>query len=400
MFFNFGFYAAAKTYPHTTNQQMDQQVESADMGADEDMPELLSETGEWNEFNQALEKIREINPPPTEPKVAKTVPRILIADMAVSDVGIFKRDKSVQILIPDSSNGAADLGKNCGANLKKIEDFFSALLASRAPPFELDEPTVRNLEQSLWKTHGYHVLGLVQAGLRKSQVIMLPMHPPPSVLDGISDHKKYIASVVLPEMVSLYRMVREQLPDLVLVATSDTFEENERDLRTGGYQPNDAKIAAEEIMGALIGAWTTLISDFPQVRFVVPVGNGGADSIGDRLESRMLRHGPIPAVLPFANLLRVASFEKRKDSCLSAFSNFGVEGSDVAAKGREVESWAPCGEHPSVRLSGTSQASAKVTNYLASSLENGISIEDALKSFQKESCLEDRVSLAARMPEP
>ncbi len=397
--FNLGFYSAAKVYPRSAGAEQSM-LEAGDLSHADAPAQLPADLAQWEEFNNAIDSFRQgMGGVETAERPPNSVPRVLIADMAIAKVNLFKRNPGVKIFIPAEGSGGGELATNCATNLRRIEEFFSALLQDQAPPFELDQKAVEQLEQTLWATHGYHVLGLVQKNLRKSEIIFLPMNPPPSVNTGISDHKSYIQKNILPDMVRLFRAVKEYSPDLVLVASSDTVEENERDLKVGGYTPSDARRGAEEILGAWTGAWTTLISSFPKIWFVVPSGNGGIDGLGDRLESRMIRSGPIPAVLPFGNMIRVASFEERKDSCLSRFSNFGVEASDVAARGREVESWAPCAKRPSVRLSGTSQAAAKVTAALAEALENGITVEETMKTFLRESCLEDRVSTASRIPE-
>ncbi|HVJ64891.1 MAG TPA: CPBP family glutamic-type intramembrane protease [Bdellovibrionota bacterium] len=320
--------------------------------------------------------------------------KILIVDMPVGDMSPYQGVKSSAAVYsivdaePESQPDQPGPRGDCPATAAKITQYFESQYSDDAP--ELSESDLAHVEELVVKSHGYHVLGVVQRGLENAEVYTLGMKGPPGA-GGIPDPKTYIEQHIVRDFARVQDAVTEIQPAVVLVASSESYEENLRDLKTAGHRDAAAKQAAELIMSEWSRVWGNILLTNPSVEFVVPAGNGGSDGVGDDVETART----IPASLSSGNLIKVASLNDQ--GCLSPFSNFNPSLVDVAVSGERMESWSACTEGTPIKLSGTSQASAEFVNLLARSLEAGQSKEEFMREQLKPvaGCLSGKVKFGS-----
>jgi len=303
---------------------------------------------------------------------------LLVVDMPVDD-------QTAQSMLPETKFEIAAQSRpptlihqeTCASDLDLLEEVDQGKAA------RLSVEAVSRIKNIAVATHGYHILGLVSRSLQSWRIVHLGLSSTPE--DGIKNVDLYIKTEIVDDLKRLREALALYSPDLVQLASSDTFEENEQDLISAGSSPSDARRDAKRIMETWSTEWEHVFHDFPATIFVVAAGNGGMDGSGDLIISGN-PDGPLPASLSFKNMIRVGAVSKER--CISKFSNTGA---DVAADGVEIPSTTGCKNKAIARFSGTSQASAIFTHYLASGMEAGRTVKEMLSTLKKEPCLEGKV---------
>jgi membrane protease YdiL (CAAX protease family) len=323
--------------------------------------------------------------------------KILVVDMPVLAANLAKLSPNREIRIVPGPVQAAGLDPvTCGRDLGIVEDFFDSRLGKGPFKHTVNSQLEARLRTSVIGTHGYHVLGIVAEGLPDWEVLHLGLSAPPGP-EGIRDVNAYIRTHVQRDMAVLGETLARERPRIVQMASSDAWEENFEDLKRAGHPETEAYEMAKLLMGAWRTEWERVLRENPNTLFVVPTGNGGIDWKGDPIQLADSVRGPLPAVLPEPNLLRVSSVDE-STHCLSSFANFGPDFVEVAAAGQEISSWTPCESRPRVRFTGTSQASARFSVSLARGLGQGQLPEDILQSLPKAPCLGDKIRYGVASP--
>jgi len=249
--------------------------------------------------------------------------------------------------------------QSCNANLKDVEK----LMVGQALDFTQDD-IVRVSRQVVF-SHGYHVASVVLKNLVDVEFLYLALTPPPAL--GISDAEDYSANDVRAQMAWVAAQIDDFHPDLVVAATSETVEENEKDLMAGygdRVSASDLRSMAEKIAKLWNTEWGRIISSNSDTLFVFPSGNGGIDGVGDEI----YEGGVFPASIVAKNKVNIASSPKvidSQESCLSGFSNWASSASTAEglrgvffAPGELIRGASGCSNGEELELSGTSQAAA------------------------------------------
>ncbi len=305
-------------------------------------------------------------------------PTVLVVDMPVDHLILRETLPDLQIEIAPQSRAVLPMDqKTCASDLELLEKSDQRTATSLSPS------DITRIKKIAIQTHGYHILGLVSRLPQSGKLIHLGLSPAPE--NGIRDVESYIQSAITEDMTRLREALKQYQPALVQLASSDTFEENEQDLILGGHASPDARRDARRIMAAWKQEWERILHDFPDTIFVVAAGNGGIDGIGDQIIPGN-PDSPLPASIPAKNMIRVSA--SSKDGCLAGFSNTG---SDVATDGVEILSATGCKDKSTAHFSGTSQASALFTRYLATGFDAGASLQELVSKLKKTPCIRDKV---------
>ncbi len=305
----------------------------------------------------------------------------LILDMGVR-ADVVKKLYSIN-LSEQSKNFSQiyDHETQCEKPLKGLENYFTNALKGEA--LDLPVQDLKSQQNALYAAHGYHILGLIHEGTKRSKVIHFGLHNPSSQL--VKDVPAYI-KLVQSEFDAIHKILASSKVDFVNYSQSESVDEIEQDFIEVGVKGDEARNRANQVYQTWLTEWRRLTYDFPHVAFIVSAGNGGTDWIGDDLqpvESKMNGQS-VPASLSSSNVLAVGSV-KEGSSCPSLFSNYGSQ-VVLYAQGENIESWSGCSAKKRFRLTGSSQATALVTNYLMKELEKGIFPEISLKKIKTTYC--------------
>jgi hypothetical protein len=278
--------------------------------------------------------------------------------------------------------------KVCSEQLSELETFFQVQLGKKqAPPLKHYGEFPKIVSQ----IHGYHIADLILKDVKNVEFISVGLYPAPTIKD-FKQINKYILNTLMAEQKAITRQLSRHLPDIVNISASESKDENYQQLIEAGFKEKDARKNADMIYTFWKSFWVKTINQFQNTLFVVAAGNGGVDWYGDELKLRDNSDAQaIPANLGLKNMIVVTS--TNRDGCLSSFANYSKEAVNVAMKGEEVSGLAPCKQKEKVQLTGTSQATARVTNFLLKKRITLKNISELSKHARRIKCLEGKLTV-------
>ena len=329
---------------------------------------------------------------------APSAPKILIVDVSLPAEAAPRLKKERSGLTIETNNIKAPVhldAKSCSASLMLVENYFEAQLGKGPQGFQLKESDAEKLQTAIGASHGMHTLGLVTRNLKHAKIYTIGL----SRTEGseLKNTAQYIKQIET-NMSEIRKVIANQKIDLVNLSASESIEENTADLRGAGLDADDARKRASQIVSTWEVEWTKTLSQFPETLFIVAAGNGGVEGTGINFDQvKDSAKLPLPARLQTPNMVVVASSPKSilpdSENCLSHFSNYGASLAQITVGGEEVESWAPCTSKPTLKLTGTSQSTALVTNLLARAMEEGKNPYQVLLSARSFKCMTGKVKL-------
>lgn len=314
----------------------------------------------------------------TEPE---TETRVVVFDIAVPTADL---KRSLGAKASDASTNflpAFEEKPGCGKALAQIEPMLEGMITGTQAPAEAKPEPPEAIEHALYRAHPFHLSELITKGNDNVVVALFGSHDPDPADE--KDAEKYVARLH-EEFKKFRELLTSFRPAFVSYSQSDSLGEIRDDLIAEGLQEKDAASTAQRIYSTFAEEWTRTLAEFPDVMFVVSAGNGGSSGIGYKLAPYgQDGQGALPASLVVKNLIVAGSYREVAGATVpSRFSNYGSL-VQVYAKAERVESASGCAEHPRVKLTGTSQATALVTNFLVKERKQGRTPQEALARLSK-----------------
>ncbi|MDH5414626.1 MAG: S8 family serine peptidase [Flavobacteriaceae bacterium] len=285
---------------------------------------------------------------------AKTV---AIIDMPISRNYLSPQlSKKVQKIY--NMSNPAETFKNCDGIVENFEKFFSYSLLGQYDKLN-SLKYLNQFESFAYQIHGYHILGLV-AHNTNHQIYFIGVNPPISK-KYLRKIDQYINTDLEEEFIFIKKHLIKIKPDFVNISGSKSIDDNLFFLKENKINDITAMKYSNRIFKKWSMFWKQLISSLPNTTFVVSAGNGGSDWQSDKVEFNSISiKATTPANIKLDNIIVVGSKHLGK---LSPFSSYG-EVVDAYENGEKVISYIPCGTKNTLRLTGTSQATAIRTNRL------------------------------------
>jgi membrane protease YdiL (CAAX protease family) len=320
-------------------------------------------------------------------------PRVLIVDVPVSEDEVRELHPALGErfkLVKNLESPRKLQGRTCAVALDHSEQLIDLQKGKIAAPGWLDQSAIEEVRAAIETTHGYHVLGLIAKDTSCAKFFTIGL--PPSNPQRLADAARYKQDVA-EEWKAVKEAIRQIQPHIVSVSAWQSYSENKSDLKENGYSEQDADREALDLTAQWKEIWLELLKSNPETKFFVAAGNGGLDWKGDSLaDEKSVADASFPGFLQAPNLFAVASLDPHS-RCLSGFSNYGSPKVRVAAIGEDLDAPVPCATHPSLRLSGTPQATAEFTNAFIRALERGETADAFFQSLSRPPCLEGKVEL-------
>lgn len=307
--------------------------------------------------------------------------RVVVFDIAVPTADL---KRSLGVKASDASTNflpAFEEKAGCGKALVQIEPMLEGMITGTQAPAEAKAEPPEVIEHTLYRAHPFHLSELITKDADGVVLALFGSHDPDPADE--KDTAKYVERLHT-EFGKFRELLASFRPAFVSYSQSDSLEEIRDDLLSVDMKPADAEAAAQRIYTTFAEEWTRTLAEFPDVTFVVSAGNGGSAGIGYKLEPHGQNgRGAMPASLVVKNLIVAGSYRDAGGSPVpSRFSNYGSL-VQVYAKAERVEAASGCAERPRVKLTGTSQATAMVTNFLVKERKQGRTPQEALARLAK-----------------